>query len=249
MQTALADEAGGDLLPPIEGNFIILGVGAGPEYLGSADDIWAVGPAARYEFKGIEVILQATYLTADILQDPTWSFGPSAVYRFGRSDVQNAQVAALPPIDPTIDVGLFGGYTWNTDDLRRRGGVSISTMGDIGGVHNGFVVSAGVRQWVPVGRFGAIGFAAGTTWGSDAYTDTYFSVDPAGAAASGLPVFQASSGQRDARVAAVFVQPVSLSAAVGAGVLCGRLLDDAGRSPITTDPTPCYAGVGVARVW
>lgn len=247
--TSVADDAVAGLAPPIRGNFAILGFGAGPDYIGSDDDAWAVAPAGQITTDWGRITLIANYMSIDLVDDPGWQLGPAGLLRFGRQDVKDPQIAALPDIDTTLELGVTGGYVWNSDDLRRRGGVSLGVLQDVTGGHGGYVISANLRQWVPVGRFGALGLAAGTTWASDDYMNTYFSIDAQGAAASGLPVFTAGAGQRDARVAAVFVQPISPQVAVGFGVLCARLLDDAARSPVTRDRNQCYGGVGIARIW
>ena len=98
----------------------------------------------------------------------------------------------------------------------------------------GFVASASLRKWFPVGRLAAFGFAVGTSYGSGDYTDTYFSVTPGGAAASSLPVHEAGAGLRDVRLTAVLAQPISRRVVIGAGALYGRVLDAADR-PIVAD--------------
>lgn len=248
-QPGVAQTSGTGLTPPIKGDFFILGAGFGPEYIGAEDTIWAVAPAGQFTFDRGQFLLQANYLTLDLITKDSWSLGPAGLLRFGRSDVENAQVDALPDIDLTVELGLHGGYTWNPEDLRRRGGVGGSILFDVGGVHDGYLVSANIRQWLPVGRFSALGIAVGATYGSDDYTDTFFGIDADGAADSGLPIFPARGGGRDVRVAAVYVQPVSDRWAVGAGFLYARLLGDAADSPVALARDQVYFGIGGARAW
>jgi outer membrane protein len=103
------------------------------------------------------------------------------------------------------------------------------------GDNNGYTVAASFRRWIPVGRFSAMGFYVGTTYGSSDYMDTYFSVDSTGAADSGLDMFSAKSGIRDVRVSAIYIQPISRNWQVGGGFLFSRLLNDAADSPIVSD--------------
>lgn len=68
---------------------------------------------------------------------------------------------------------------------------------DVAEGHGGYVLSPSLRYTAPVGarlRINATGF---TTYASDAYVDSYFSITPAGAAASGLRAFDADDGFKD----------------------------------------------------
>lgn len=246
----LGVEAEGALVAPPQFDRIgVLGIGAGPQYLGSEDAVWAVAPAARLRYDRAVVELQANYLTVDLLPNSDWNLGPAGILRFGRGDVDDDAVAALPDIDMSIDLGLFASYDIKGDDLRDRWSIGVGVLQDATGAHGGYVVSGNIRRWVPVGRYGAFGVGVATSWASDDYMDTYFSVDADGAAASGLPEYSASAGWRDARVTMIFVQPVSESVAVGAGLMYSYLLQDASDSSVVRRREQVYGGIGIARIW
>ena len=237
------------LRTPDENGFVALGIGAGPRYIGSDQTTWAVAPAAQFAVGATVVRLTANYLALDLLERPDWSFGPAGILRFGRDETGDAEVDALPSIDPTIELGLDLSRNWNTGDYQRYTSVGISVLQDVGDSHGGWVASAGFRKWVPAGRYGTLGLSLATTYGSSDYTETFFGITPAASLQSGLASYQAGAGLRDARAAAIFIQPISPEWAVGAGLLYARILGDAADSPVTRDRNQLYGGIGIVRFW
>lgn len=220
-----------DYLPDFAG----VGVGLAPDYIGSDSFRLGVAPIARISRGERYLDVIANFARANILDHPNWRLGPAATLRLGRDDVDDAVVDRLPDIDPTLELGGFVGYVVQAgEDPRTRLRANVSFTHDVLGESDGFVVAASLKKWVPVGRFGALGLSLATTFASDEHADTYFSVTPAGAAASGLPTYDAGAALRDVRVTAVFVHPVSKSVVLGAGALYGRLLGDAADSPIVS---------------
>ncbi len=122
-----------------------------------------------------------------------------------------------------------------SDDIRDRATFSGQIAFDVGGVHCGYAASINARRWLPVGRFGALGQKAAVTYGSGDYMDTYFSVSPVDAAATGLPQHKANDGFRDARLMAMFIHPITKNCVAGGGVLYSRILGDAEDGPILED--------------
>ena len=230
-------------------DFALVGVGSGPQYFGSDDYVGAAVPAAQGNFGRRYISLQANYLSINLMDHSRWQAGPAGILRFGRRDPDNPQIAALPEVDMSIGLGGFLAYEIGGPNPRDRTRFNVGVLQDVTGSHGGLVADIGVRRWLPVGEYGALGLGLATSWASDDYMDTYFSVDSAGAAASGLPVFSAGQGLRDLRAMAIFVQPVSEQWAVGAGVLYSYLLDDAGASPVSLSRDQVYFGIGVARAW
>ncbi len=230
-------------------NFAIVGFGAGPKYLGAKETTYAVAPAGQMTFDWDVVTLQANYLNTDLIPDPDWQFGPAGLLRFGRGDVERDAVDALPDIDTTVELGFSGARVWNDDDWQKRSAIGGSFLQDVGGVHDGHVASIYARQWFGIGRYGALGISLAASYASESYMGTYFGVDSAGSAASGLPEFLPGAGARDVRATAVFVQPINDQWAVGAGLLYAKLLGDASDSPISDSDEAIYGGIGIARFW
>ena len=230
-------------------DFALLGVGRGPRYLGSDEDTVAVAPAVQLDLGSQYVSLQANYLSINLMHHGRWQAGPAGILRFGRRNVDNPQIDALPDVDMSVDLGGFLAYEFGGPDPRDRWRFNFGALQDVTGAHGGMVADFGIRRWLPVGRYGAFGLAAAASWGSEDYMDTYFSVSPADALLSGLPSYSAGPGWRDARAMALFVQPVSREWAVGAGLLYSYLLQDAGSSPVTLSRDQLYFGIGIARAW
>ncbi|QPM91528.1 MipA/OmpV family protein [Pseudooceanicola algae] len=230
-------------------DFAAVGIGAGPQYIGSGDTIRAAAPLIRKSFDRRYISLEANYLSVNLVDDPHWKAGPAGILRFGRGDVQDAQVAALPDIDMSVDLGGFVAWETGGADPRDRWHIGTGALQDATGAHGGHVMDLNLRRWLPMGRYGAFGLGLAGSWGSASYMDSYFSVTSAGSAASGLTEYSARSGWRDARLTAVFVQPVSEDWAVVGGMIYSYLLDDAANSPVVRRRSQLYAGAGIARSW
>lgn len=250
-----AQADGGDFAPPQYKNFLAFGVGSYPDYLGSSDNNIGVAPLGVFslgENRFFSILANSAYL--NLSTNENYRFGPTGTYRFGRDgDVDDPVISRMASISNTVEVGGFASYVINfSDDIRDRMTFGGHVAVDVGGEHDGYVASVNVRRWLPVGRFGVLGLAAATTYGSSNYMDTYFSVSPADAMASGLPQFEASSGFRDVRLQAVFMHPISKNWVVGTGVMYSRLLNDAEDSPVVDirgDSNQFVYGVGIGYIW
>ncbi|MBL3705158.1 MipA/OmpV family protein [Sulfitobacter sp. BDSS02] len=225
--------------------FFALGIGAGPRYAGADDNTWAIAPAGRLNFGERYVSLEANYLSINLLDHPNWRIGPAGILRFGRSDAESG----LSDISMSLDLGGFVAFETSADDPRNRWRLAGGILQDVTGVHDGHVADASIRRWLPAGRYGALGLGLAASWGSGQYMNTYFGVDAADAALTGIGEFLPGAGWRDIRASIYFVQPVSTEWAVGAGLLYSRLIDDAVSSPATESEGQLFFGIGVARAW
>lgn len=252
---ALAQDISLAVAPPHIPNYAGLGIGGLPDYLGSDNYMAGAAPFGRLSLGGERYVsLEGNYLSLNLLDNPNWRVGPALLYRFGRDDgTDDPVVALLPEIDDTVDAGLFAAYEIvNPGEARDRWRFGGNVLADVGSEYNGFTASVSVRRWLPVGRYGSLGISGALNYGSDNYMDTYFSVSPAGAAASGLAPYQASGGLRDIQIAAVYMHPLSDKWVVGGGALYSHLLDDAQDSPVVDDrgsADQLIFGIGVARFW
>ena len=232
-------------------NFFGVGVGAYPDYFGSDDQAFGVAPFGRLSWGQRYIDFQATFATANLLNDSNWRAGPTLFWRFGRSDVDDPVVNLLPEIDGSLELGAFAGYeTVSLDDPRDRWSFSAGFGQDVSGVHGGLTAWASARRWIPVNRYGALGFSFGGTYGSSDFMNSYFSVTPSGATASGLSEYTAGAGMRDLRAGVVYIQPISQQWQVGAGVFYSRILGDAADSPIVKDRgsrNQFYYGFAISR--
>lgn len=250
---ASADTQFLSLAPTYLPSYVGMGLGTYPEYMGADKNVIGAAPIARYSFGEQRFVsLEVNYARLNLLENRNWRFGPAGLYRFGRKDVDDEVIDKLPDIKGSFELGAFLAYEDVGEDPRDRWSADIGFLQGITGDNDGHTISVTLKRWIPVGRYSALGLYAASAYGSASYMDTYFSVTPAGASASGLDVFDASSGLRDIRIGAVFIQPLSREWQVGAGFLYSRLLGDAADSPIVAergDPNQYVFGIGFTRAF
>ena len=235
-------------------NFVGGAVGYVPDYLGSDDYMIGAAPMALISLGDTDryVRLLVTNVNVNILDNANWSFGPAVNWRFGRSDVDDDAVDDMRDIDGAIEVGAFGGWTWVGEDPRNRFALGTEFLYDVGGEHDGYTLSGSVRYFQPVSRPLTLSIGAALTYGNGDYMGTYFGVDAADAASSGLSEFDADGGLRDLRIPVMAIFSFSPKFHLGAGVIYSRLLGDAADSPIVDNRgsrDQFFAGVGFAYAW
>ena len=235
-------------------NFVGLGVGGYPDYIGSDDYSVGVAPVARISLGGERFAqLFATDLKVNLINHRNWRLGPELLYRFGRKDVDDPIVDKMNEIDGSLDLGLSGGYTWiDPQESRKRVGIDAWGLWDVSGVHEGAAAGARVFGMYPVAQPVTLAAGAAMTWGSDNYMDTYFGVSSPDSIKSGLPVFAASSGMRDARGWLVGMFHFNRNWHLAGGVTYSRLLGDAADSPVVSErgsENQWVFGVGLLYGW
>lgn len=237
-------------------NVFGVGIASFPDYLGSDDYTLGAAPFIRYTFSGQEQYIQlwVTELSVNILNHPNWGFGPVLNYRIGRDDdVEDNVVERMREIDDTVELGAFLSYTWKDErNPRHRFIVSTEYLGDIGDEHDGWLAMASIRYWLPVSQAVDILVGVGGTYADSDYMNTYFGVNSADAARTGLPLFDADSGFRDVNATIAGVIHFSRNWHVGIGLKYFGLTSDAADSPIVDDrgsESQFIAGLGVAYSW
>lgn len=247
---ALAQEAQAPALDParLEGDSLMVGLGAGavPSYEGSDDTVFSVVPLVRGRVSGINFALRGNRAWADVIPTsggPGWDaqLGPVLNVNFDRSAaIVDPQVRKLGRKRTAIETGAFVGLgrqgliTSDYDKLT----VSVSYVQDINRVHRSYVITPSIDYGTPLSTKAYVGISASADFMGGGYADTYFSVDPAGAAASGLPVFTARRGWKDWTLSALGDVAISGDLTHGLGMIGGvsyrRLVGDAARTPITS---------------
>lgn len=219
-----------------------LGAGAGvaPDYEGSEDYKAVPLLLARIQRNEIFVTLEANTLRANLLPVPVFQLGPLVRYRPERNDVHNDAVDDLQKVDDAVEVGGFAGF----EAQGWHGRVEITQ--DVADAYNGWLlgVKAGYRAVFSPKL--SLNITAFTDYASDDYMETYFGIDAADAARSGLDTFNADAGFKDVGL--------SLAAHYGGPEGWGvtgiaaykRLLGDAEDSPVVDDEgnaNQLFAGV------
>ena len=252
---AFAQTTGIPIEVPGVDNFVAAAVGMVPDYVGSDDYTFGAAPAGIIRFGDTDryVRLVVTDINVNLIDSPNWSFGPALNYRLGRSDVDDNAVDQMRDIDGTFEVGAFGGWTWvGSDDPRHRFAVGTEVLYDVGGEHDGYLISGSVRYFQPVARPLTLSIGASLTYGSGDYMDTYFGVNPGNVGSSGLSAFNADAGLRDFRVPLMAIFSFNEHWHASGGVIYSRLLGDAADSPVVDDrgsENQLLAGLGLAYAW
>ncbi len=229
-----------------DGDFLIVGAGpvAVPSYEGS--DSLSVIPAAGVAGRigGIAINPRAAGIALDIVPDSDervgLTLGPVLRYRTNRSgNTRDEVVAKLGKLKGVVEGGATAGVAikrvLNPHDSLS---LSVDVRWDISGRGSGYIVSPGVSYLTPVSRAQVIGLAATANFIDARYARYNFSVTPAGAAASGLPVYDARGGFKDWNLGVFTARDLDgdflnggLAAAVGA--MYSHLYGSAAASPVT----------------
>jgi outer membrane protein len=226
-----------------------LGAVAVPDYEGSDEYEARPLPIARIQ-KGHQYgQLFGTKITSNLVPHPNFRLGPVINYRGERDDVDNSAVDKMSDVDAALELGVQAGY-----DHKLDGGVigaEVEWVHDVADGHDGWLLTPEIHYRRPFGDRWKFNLAVSTTWVSDDYMETYFSVTPSDSAKSGLPVFGASDGFKDVGVAVALAY--SFNDHWGAGALGSwkRLLNDAEDSPVTKvgDENQFIAGLFVTYAW
>jgi outer membrane protein len=157
-------------------------------------------------------------------RDSGIDFGPLVQFQGEREDEDVG--AAVGDVDFTVEAGAFVNINF-TDSLRLR----FEIQKGIGG-HEGLTgaVAADAAFRPNVDTLITVGPRA--RFNDDDYSDAYFSVTPAVAAATGLPAYNADGGARSYGVMAGITRQITRSFGVYGYAGYDRLVGDAAVSPI-----------------
>lgn len=239
--TSVADE------PTIfDGDYAVIGIGGGylPSYEGSDDYLITAAPLIQGSLGGFDFESRGTGIAVDVIPNPNDSnvnllLGPAVRLNLDRTRrIKDPVVRALGEKDLAIEVGGFAGVAFDGvlnpyDTVTAR----VDVLTDVSGEHDGTTITPSLGYSTPLST-AIFAFASiEATYADDSYTDSFFSVTPAGTLASGLPTYSADGGWKN--VAATVGLNYDLSGDLrdgGLGLFIGgsysRLLNDAADSPI-----------------
>jgi MipA family protein len=211
-------------------NWIVsLGIGprVDPEYLGS--DSYGFGPMPIFGLRreGAPIAFEAPDEGAGfgfLGNDSAFDFGPTLQFQSKRDEEEVG--APVGEVDFTVEAGAFA-HLFLGDNFRLR----LEGRKGLGG-HDGWVGDA-LADFVLRDRDTYV-FSIGprARWSDNNYHDSYFSVTPAVAAATGLPVFDADDGFYAVGVQAGLTYMLSDSWGLYTFAGYDRLVGDAADSPI-----------------
>jgi outer membrane scaffolding protein for murein synthesis (MipA/OmpV family) len=230
-----------------DGDYLSIGAGAayGPSYAGSDDYVLYPVPLVQGSFHGVGIDPRSGGLALDFILDPDkgtgFNLGVAARVRMDRAHkIKDPVVRSLGKLDTAVEVGPTAGVTvaqvLNPYDSLT---FTADALWDVAGAHKGMVVDPSVSYFTPLSRGIAASLSLSAEYADGKFADYYYTISPAGSAASGLPVFNAGSGftRAGANVLLGFDLDGNLENGGLALVVVGgysRMLGDAKRSPVTS---------------
>jgi outer membrane scaffolding protein for murein synthesis (MipA/OmpV family) len=248
---------------PNKPNSLTIGVGGAylPSYEGSDDYSFSPIALAFGKVGGIGFATRGTALYVDLIpSDPNRPFsfdlGPVGNLRLDRSRrIRDPQVSALGKIGPAIELGGYAGITKNRV-LHRYDtlGVRVAVTRDVTDTHSSTGVTPSIDYMSPLSTTTAVNLSASADHVGNGFARTYYSVSPAGALASHLPVYSAHGGWKSYRLSLVLGHVLTgdlrnphLSAF--AAFSYSRVLGNFARSPVVAlvgNPNQYVAAGGLA---
>lgn len=224
---------------------VAIGPGVVPEFDGSRDMRVLPFVMADVRWGGVNVQVRGPGLRADVISASRLAFGPVIGARLPRNDAEG-RIGLLPEIDTAIEAGAFVGYRFGGDQYGQGAlQMELSVLHDVSGTHDGLLATASASYAAVSRRDFFLLIDAQTTLANTDYTRTYFGVDRAGAAASGLAAYRPDGGIRDVGAGVTagywFSPKFGITARAGAAYLVGDIAD----SPITEEGRRWQPAAGV----
>ncbi|KPC55251.1 MipA/OmpV family protein [Amantichitinum ursilacus] len=231
-------------------NLAGVGVGVTTQCTGCKDTLVGVMPALEYHSEHYTLEWYGPVAQLDLgAPGSSFRWGPVLGIRLGRSDLDDPVLDALPGIHNTMEGGAFVGYEYlHAGGVPYRVRLYTYVMTNAGQEYTGARGSVYGSVWLPASPRILLGAGLGYGWGSHSFMNTYYGVSSAGAAASGLPAFDAHGGSQQVYGWLGAVVRVAPKWFVGVGVIEQRLIAAAADTPIVTQrgtPNQLTYGAGV----
>ena len=196
-----------------------------PAWQGSRDQALSIFPDLRLNYRDAVFASIPDGLGWNAINRDGWKLGPLAKIRFGRQEATGGSPFLISGGSDALigfgDIGLageFGGFAQKTiGKLRLRAEVRQGTGG-----HDGLVADT-LLAWGNRTRDGKWLYSLGlrATFADADYTQAYFGVSPAQAAAAGLPAYRTGSGLVSSGLNASLTHPIGRFGRDGAVTLFG----------------------------
>jgi MipA family protein len=221
-----------------QGMRVTLGAGAGaaPDYEGSDDyelvPLWNLRVANLYHPQTFIQVF-GPRLRSNFLPSDHWRLGLAGQFIKERDNVENNQVDDLEKVDASVMLGLVAGYDFLADPQQDLV-LEVEGRQDVANDNGALVTVRGTYGGRLSERWG-LNASVGSTWASDDYMTSYFGIDAADAARSGLPEYSADEGFKDVSVGAALSYRLFERWSISALGSYTRLIDDAADSPVVDD--------------
>lgn len=221
------------------------GVAYSPSYTGSDDYVINPLPVLQGSVGGVDIAPRPAGVALDFIQDkpgkPSVNLGPVFRFRNDRADqIEDPVVELAGELDSAFELGVSGGVSF-PGILGRFDSVTVGAdvRWDVAGAYSGMVIDPSVTYSTPINRGTFVSLSLSTTYVSDDFADYYFTVNPAQAAATGLPQFDAEGGITSlsaTTLVGIDLDGNALNGGLNAVVIGGysRLQGDAADTPFTS---------------
>lgn len=249
----------------IGGDRITIGTGLAvtPSYIGSDSTIALPTLAIQGQVSGLSFNSQGTAFYLDAIPDngkPGWKLqlGPLAALRLDRNSmIDDSAVAALGKRRKALELGGWAG-------IQRTGVVTspydtlsfgLSYQHDVNRAHRSDIVSPSIDYATPLSHTAYASFSLSADHVGRGFGRYYYDVDPAGSAASGLPVYSRAdkAGWKDWNGSMLLAHSLTGNLTHGLSVFAtggyARMLGAYRRSPIVDmagNPNQWSGAVGLA---
>ena len=228
-----------------------MGIATVPSYEGSDDYRVLPIPQFRGKVKDFAFWTRGSALYVDAIPNRDTDgldveLGPVVNVRFDRSSRKNIKddaVRLLGKRDVAVEVGGFVGIgktgviTSAYDNLSAR----VAVTRDVAGAHESYVITPAIEYMTPLSQTAFVGLGVSADYVGRKYGRYYYDIDPAAAAASGLPAYDgAGNGSGFKKVNFSLAGGKSLSGdlrhgwAIFAAASYSRILGDYAASPIVS---------------
>jgi outer membrane protein len=212
------------------------GVGVAPDYEGSdyyePVPLWNLSVSNLYHPKTYIQVL-GPRLRSNFIPDDHWRLGVAGQFIKKRDDVHNDRVDDLESVDASVMLGVVGGYDFLPEPQQDLV-LEVEARQDVAN-DNGFLATIrGAYAGRLTESWRMVAFV-GSTWADDDYMSSYFGIDAADAAASGLDEFNADEGFKDLNFGGALSYHFLEHWSVAALGSYARLLGDAEDSPVVDD--------------
>jgi len=223
-----------------------IGVGAGaiyaPAFLGSKDYQLSAVPSLSVKYKDRFFASVPTGIGYNVIRSNGWRIGPLAKYAMQRKENDNNPfrvagektdaLRGLGDVDGTLELGGFTEYTWREWSAKAEARQGVDG-------HEGFVTDLDANYTTTVhspfwtqGPPLIVSVGPRATLVDSDYNQTYFGIDAAQSARSGLSQYKAKGGLISYGIGATAILPITdtITATWIAGY--ARVAGDAGDSPL-----------------
>lgn len=231
-------------------SFLVLGMGATPEYEGA--DAYQAVPliVARQQIGSALLEINGTQARLGILRGERFIVGPVLSFTGARDDeVDEEQVSRLEPNDMSFEAGAFAAWrspfgNQSEGQLELTATASTSAGGDWEGTELALVSE---YSWAATSIWRlALGTSLSVT--DNDYADSRFGVSPRDADASGLAAYDPAGGLKEVSVSVRSILSFSRRYGMFTRLAYTRLLGDAADSPIVDQAgsiDQAFVGVGL----